>query len=122
MQTNLEKQSIEIRQDTIVRNDYNKSDVYSANHKDALSDGDIKGKGTGHGGHTHTVPDSNKPKSINYSTFDTKNGGNVYDIEGYKGKGGRNFLTNISKYNKENEYGAHMIDTSANLADGQIII
>ena len=28
----------------------------------------------------------------------------------------------ISKYNSENEYGAHMVDTRANLADGQIII
>ena len=122
MQTCLEKKGIETRNETIIRNDYNKTDIYSDTHKDALSDGDIKGKGTGFGGHTHSVPDCNKPSSINYSTFDTENGGGLYDIEGRNGKGGRNFLMNISKYNSENEYGVHIIDTSANLADGQIII
>lgn len=122
MQTSLEKKAIELRQELKVRNDYDKSDIYSITHKDALSDGDIKGKGTGHGGHTHSIPDSNKPNAINYSTFDTNGGGNLYDIDGFKGKGGRNFLTTISKYNKENEYGINSVDTSANLADGQIII
>ena len=122
MQTSLEKKAIELRQESKVRNDYDKSDVYSITHKDALSDGDIKGKGTGHGGHTHSIPDANKPSTINYGTFDTNGGGNLYDIDGVKGKGGRNFLTTISKYNKENEYGINSIDTSANLSDGQIII
>lgn len=122
MQTCLEKKGIDSRNETIVRNDYNKTDEYSETHKDALSDGDVLGKGTGHGGHIHTTPDCNKPSAINYSTFDTNNGGGLYDIEGRNGKGGRNFLMNISKYNSENEYGAHMIDTRANLADGQIII
>jgi hypothetical protein len=122
MQTCLEKKGIETRNETIIRNDYNRNDAYSVTHKDALSDGDVKGKGTGHGGHTHSIPDCNKPSSINYSSFDTNNGGGLYDIEGRGNKGGRNFLTTISKYNKNNEYGAHMIDTSANLADGQIII
>ena len=122
MQTFLEKKAIDLRQEANVRNDYEKNDVYSINHKDAISDGDVKGKGTGHGGHTHTMPDQNKLSAINYSTFDTNGGGNVYDIEGFKGKGGRNFLTTISKYSKENEYGVNSVDTSANLADGQIII
>lgn len=122
MQTFLEKKAIELRQETKVRNDYDKADVYSSIHKDAISDGDVKGKGTSHGGHTHSIPDSNKPNAINYSTFDTNGGGGLYDIEGFNGKGGRTFLSNISKYNKGYEYGANLIDTSANLADGQIII
>lgn len=122
MQTCLEKKGIDSRNETIVRNDYNISDVYSDTHKDAMSDGDALGKGTGHGGHVHSIPDCNKPSAINYSNFDTENGGGIYDIEGRNGKGGRNFLKTISKYSSINEYGAHMVDTSANLADGQIII
>jgi hypothetical protein len=122
MQTCLEKKGIETRNEVLVRNDYNRTDEYSEKHSDALSDGDILGKGTGRGGHTHSIPDCNKPSAINYSTFDTNNGGGKYDIEGRNGKGGRLFLENISKYNKNNEYGAHLVDTSANLADGQILI
>ena len=122
MQTYLEKQGIDSRNELSVRNDYNKSDEYSAIHKDALSNGDIRGKGTGHGGHTHTIPSQEKPRAIDYSTFNAGNAGNVYDIEGRNGIGGRKFLQTISKYNEEMEYGAHMIDTSANTADGQIIL
>ena len=47
-------------------------------------------------------------------------GGGLYDIEGRNGVGGRRFLMNISKYNANNEYGVNSVDTSANLADGQI--
>lgn len=122
MQTCLEKKGIESRNETIVRNDYNKSEEYKDTHIDALSDGDVKGKGTGHGGHTHSIPDCNKPSAINYGSFNTENGGGLYDIEGRNGVGGRNFLKTISKYSGENEYGAHMIDTRANMIDGQISI
>jgi hypothetical protein len=122
MQSCLEKKGIDARSESIVRNDYNKSDVYTETHPNAISDGDVKGKGTGHGGHTHSIPDCNKPSAINYGSLSTDSGGGLYDIEGRNGKGGRNFLKTISKYSKENEYGAHMIDTSANLVDGQIII
>lgn len=122
MQTYLEKQGIESRNAQSVNNDYIKSDEYSAIHKDAISDGDSRGKGTGFGGHTHVIPNHNKSKAIDYSTFSVGDGGNIYDIEGRNGNGGRNFLQTISLYNEEMEYGAHMIDTSANKADGQIII
>lgn len=122
MQTCLEKTGIEKRAESIVRNDYNIADEYSVNHKDALSDGDPQGKGTGHGGHTHSIPDCSKPSSISYSNFDTENGGGLYDIEGRNGIGGRRFLQNINKYGPNNEYGANMIDTSANVADGQIVL
>lgn len=122
MQTYLEKKGIESRSKTLIRNEYNREDVYSVNHKNALSDGDYKGKGTGEGGHTHSMPDQSKPSVINYSNFNTKDGGNTYDVDGYNGIGGRKFLQSISKYNIENPYGAHLIDTSVNLVDGQIII
>lgn len=120
MQTCLEKKGIESRGETLVRNDYNRTDEYSVLHTNTLSNGDPKGKGTGIGGHTHSVPDCAKPSSIDYSNFDTTNGGGLYDIEGRNGVGGRNFLMNISRYNAQHEYGINSIDTSANLADGQI--
>ena len=41
-------------------------------------------------------------------------------FKGRNGVGGRRFLMNISKYNANNEYGVNSVDTSANLADGQI--
>ena len=122
MQTCLEKKGIEAREKNTVRSDYNKNDIYSESHENALSNGDSKGKGTGKGGHTHSLPNCNKPSAIDYSTFSTENGGGLYDIEGKNGKGGRKFLQNISLYNPGNEYGINSIDTSANLADGQIII
>ena len=124
-QTCLEKIGIEKRHDTIVKNDYNIEDQYSQLHKDALSDGDPLGKGSGHGGHTHYVPDCNKPSSMmDYSNFDTEssNIGGSYDINGRNGVGGRNFLKTISIYNEENQYGPNLIDTTANVQDGQIII
>lgn len=120
MQTCLEKKGIEARQETLVRNDYNRSDEYSILHSDAISNGDPLGKGTGIGGHTHSTPDCNKPTAIDYSNFDTFGGGGLYDIEGRNGVGGRNFLKNISVYNAQNEYGINSVDTSANLSDGQV--
>lgn len=121
MQTCLEKTGIVKRNETIVRNDYTITDDYTPLHVDALSTGDPQGKGTGRGGHTHSTPDCNKPSSISYENFDTsERAGGLYDIEGRNGVGGRNFLMNISKYNAENAYGEHSVDTSANLADGQI--
>ena len=122
MQTYLEQKGIETRRDTLVRNDYTKDDIYNENHEDALSDGGVKGKGTGKGGHVHTIPNHSKPSTIDYGKFDTNGGGGLYDIKGRNGVGGREFLTTISLYGPQNEYGAHMIDMSANLVDGQIMI
>jgi hypothetical protein len=122
MQTCLEKKGIEARHESLVRNDYNLNDEYTSTHPNALSDGDPKGKGTGHGGHTYSVPDCNRPTSIDYSNFDTENGGGLYDIEGRNGNGGRNFLITINNYNKENPYGANLVDTTLNVSDGQIRI
>jgi hypothetical protein len=122
MQTCLEVKGIEARNESLIRNDYTRMDEYSALHSDALSNGDPLGKGTGHGGHTHSVPDCTRPSSIDYSNFDTENAGGLYDIEGRNGVGGRNFLKTISVYNEEYEYGANLVNTSANVADGQIVI
>jgi len=123
MQTCLETKGISARNDSLVRNDYTRVNEYSAIHPDAISNGDPQGKGTGHGGHTHSVPDCTAPSTINYSNFDTVNaGGGLYDIAGRNGVGGRTFLKNISVYNETYEYGANLVDTTLNVQDGQIVI
>ena len=85
-----------------------------------MSDGDVHGKGTGHGGHTHYLPDCNKPTStIDYSNFDTLNGGGLYDIEGRNDVGGRKKAINSSLYNHEKQYSANLVNTEINLRQGQ---
>lgn len=122
-QTCLEAKGITERQTEITRSDYNIENQYSATHKDALSDGDIQGKGTGHGGHTHWLPNcSNSQSKIDYSNFDTENGGGCLDIKGYNGVGGRERAMASSLYNKENPYSANLIDTTANRDDGQYYV
>ena len=119
-QTCLEKRGMEERHEEITRSDYNIEDQYGPTHKDAISDGDPQGKGTGHGGHTHFLPDCTKPTTtINYSNFDSENGGGYYDIKGRNGISGRERALAISLYNKEIQYGPTLVDTSANVAEGQ---
>lgn len=122
-QTCLEKRGMEERHEEITRSDYNINNPYSETHKDALSDGDAQGKGTGHGGHTHFLPDCTKPTTtIDYSNFDTQNGGGCFDIEGRNGISGRNRAMATSMYNKENEYGAKLVNTEANVNEGQYFV
>ena len=120
-QTCLEKQGINARHEQTVRSDYNIEDQYSATHKDAVSDGDALGKGTLAGGHTHWLPscDGTANNRINYSNFDTANGGGLYDIDGRNGIGGRKRALASSLYNQEAQYGATSVDTTANVNDGQ---
>ena len=121
----LEVQGVEARENNLLKreNNYSEEIKYSANHIDAISNGDPRGKGTNSGSHSHSVPDcSLGNKGINYKNFDTHNFDNTggeYDMEGYKGIGGRNFLMTISKYSKENEYGKNSIDIS-NTIKGQV--
>ena len=122
MQTCLEVKGIESRTNLITRNDYTRNEEYSAMHPDALATGDPQGKGTGHGGHLHSIPDCTAPSTISYSNFDTENAGGLYDIEGRNGVGGRNFLKNISMFNEATPYTLNYVDTTANVADGQIVI
>lgn len=120
MQSCLEKKAIEERHNEIVRSDYNIENQYSSTHKDAISDGDAQGKGTRHGGHTHYLPDCNKPSTtIDYSNFDTSNGGGLYDIEGRNDVGGRKRAIASSLYNSENQYSANLVNTEINVRDGQ---
>ena len=122
-QTCLEKRGMEERHEEITRSDYNIENQYGPTHPDAISDGDPQGKGTGHGGHTHFLPDCTKPTTtINYSNFDSENGGGYYDIKGRNGISGRERALAISLYNKEIQYGPTLVDTSANVADGQYYV
>ena len=121
--TCLESRGMEERHNEIVRNDYTIDDQYGPTHPDALSDGDPQGKGTGHGGHTAWLPDCNLPIGyINYSNFDTQNGGGLYDIEGRNDIGGRNRAMASSLYNQEFQYGLSLINTMANINDGQVVV
>ena len=120
MQSKLEKVGIDERMSETLKSDYNKNTQYSSTHNDALSNGDALGKGTKHGGHTHFLPDSSKPSTtIDYSNFDTENGGGKYDIEGRNDVGGRKKMLSYSLYNKENPYGAHLIESEENQRQGQ---
>lgn len=123
-QTCLEKRGMDERQTEITRSDYNIENQYSATHQDALSDSNSPlGKGTGHGGHTHWLPDCTKPTTtINYSNFDTFNGGGCYDINGRNGIGGRERALANSLYTMDNPYSSTLIDTSANVEDGQFVV
>ena len=121
--TCLEARGMEERHVEIARNDYNIEDQYSVIHPDALSDGDPQGKGTGHGGHSAWLPDCSLPKNfINYSNFDTRNGGGSYDIDGRNDISGRKRAMASSLYNNEVEYGLSLINTVANVVDGQVVV
>lgn len=123
MQSCLEKRAIDERNTEIVRSDYNSSDQYSATHKDAISDGDAQGKGTQHCGHTAWLPDCSKPLNmIDYSNFDTFNGGGYYDIEGRNDIGGRKRAMVNQLYNSENQYSANLINTEENRNAGQYVM
>lgn len=123
MQSCLEKRAIDERNTEIVRSDYNSSDQYSATHKDAISDGDAQGKGTQHGGHTAWLPDCSKPLNmIDYSNFDTFNGGGYYDIEGRNDIGGRKRAMVNQLYNSENQYSVNLINTEENRNAGQYVM
>jgi hypothetical protein len=125
-QTNLEKKGIESRDKSIISNDFNKTIEYNERHEDAISDASKKdkplGKGTGHGGHTHSIPDASRPSTPDYSNFDTFNGGGSYDIHGRNDKGGRIRLMTYNLYGPNNSYLSTPIDSTVNSADGQVII
>ena len=122
-QSCLEKRGIEERGNETGRSDYNANDPYGPTHPDAMSDGDPQGKGTGHGGHNAWLPDCTKPTNmIDYSNFDTFNGGGEYDIHGRNDVGGRERSLARSMYNAENAYGADLVNTAENVAQGQYYI
>ena len=100
----LEEAAIQQRSTLIPLNGYNSSDVsqnYTAGHSNALSDGDLKGKGTG----VH---------------LDTTNGGGDFDINGNPSIVGSGRIQNqvINQFDQDNGY--QHPDTSGNV--GQVVI
>lgn len=120
MQSCLEKVSIDQRHIQMTRSDYNRNNPYSGLHNDALATGDMQGKGTKHGGHTHWLPNCNGTLGvINYSNFDTaasSGAGNKTDNEARQKSMGR------SLYNSNNPYSALLVDTSQNVREGQYVM
>ena len=71
-------------------------------------------------GHSHWLPSCDKPTTtIDYSNFDTLNGGGLYDIEGRNDIGGRKKAMVSSLYNPEYQYGSNLVNTEENLRQGQ---
>ncbi len=107
------------RHEEIARNDYNSIDQYNKNHPDALSNGDAQGKGSGHQGHTHWLPNCNGELGvIDYRNFDTdieSNIGNCNDVAMRMRSLAR------SLYNHNTVYGETLIDRSNNIAEGQYV-
>jgi hypothetical protein len=121
-QSKLESEAIDKRHELEVISDYQKgTNEYNESHKDALSNGDPRGKGTGIA-MGYSIPGQSTSKGINYSNVNTTDGGGQYDIEGRNGVGGRVYLENINLYNHENSYGVDSVDTSKNRAEGQFIV
>lgn len=130
MQSNLEKVGFERRNEhELIRNTIKKSNPYSAEHDTAMwHEGDETkplGKGTGTGGHQHSIPmDYNEmTKNQMRPQIDVENGGGAYDINGRPGVGGgRKWLQTINKYDANNRYDINSIDTEKNIEDGQFVI
>lgn len=120
MRSCLEIVSMEERHRELLKNEYNPNNEYTNSHPDALNidNGDDKrGKGTGSSGHSHWLPDcSGQLGVINYSNFDTDvsfHAGNRSDNDA------RTQSMTRSLYSKEKEYSLALVDTSANVAEGQ---
>lgn len=129
-QSRLENLSITKRDSLVINNEYDKNDVYNETHKDALSDGDVKGKGNGIS-MGYAIPDTEsfsisetgiRTQRMNYSTVIAKESenskiGGKMDRDGNPDipKSGRKGLLTINKYNEENQYGADLIDTKENI-------
>ena len=118
MQSCLEYVSMEQRHIQETRSDYQRDNQYSALHPDALASSG-NGKGTGHGGHSHWLPNCRGTiNQINYSNFDTaisSGAGNDCD------NAARNKALSRSLYNENNAYSLFSVDTSRNVREGQFV-
>jgi hypothetical protein len=115
-QSNLEKIGFESRKEQLVKNNITKEKPYSE---------DNIGKGSGYGGHLHSVPQEYDELTKNKikPQIDTENGGDSYDINGRPGvDGGRKWLQKINLYGPTNKYGIDSIDMDSNIEEGQYFI
>ena len=130
-QSNLEKIGFERRNEhELLRNDIQKEQPYAPNHDKAMWHGENDathplGKGTGTGGHQHTLPKeyNEQTKNAPSNQIDIENGGGSYDINGRPGvDGGRKWLMTMNIYDKINKYGIESINTEANIENGQYFV
>lgn len=123
--SNLEKKGSERRNVELLRNDYERNNEYSSEHEDALTHDDEThpfGKGTGEGGHKYSIPNANlSPYMMDYSNFNTQDGGGSYDKYGRNGIGGRRKLQSINLYGPDNEYGKDSVSISSDII-GQYVV
>lgn len=135
-QSRLENIAISKRDSLIIKNEYSEIEgkEYNETHPDALSDGDVNGKGNGIS-MGYAIPEADgfyissegvRVQKINYSTIVThENGENTiggeYDRNGNPSikKSGRNGLMNINKFSPDSEYGEDSVDTTENILLGQ---
>ena len=125
-QSCLEKIGIEQRHISQARSEYTRGDnEYSETHPNALATGDARGKGTGGGGMSFWLPDCSSfitaglVSQFRFDDFDTaleSNPGNSTDQEARRTSLAR------SMYNGETQYSAQLIDTSANVREGQYVM
>lgn len=118
VQSCLEYVSMDQRRIQEARSDYQRDNEYSALHPDALASSG-NGKGTGHGGHSHWLPNCRGTIGVfNYSNFDTaisSGAGNDCDNVAREKSLAR------SLYNDSNVYSALLVDTSRNVREGQFV-
>ena len=118
MQSCLEFVSMDARHIQEARSDYQRNNQYSATHPDALASSG-NGKGTGHGGHTHWLPNCRgKLGGIDYRNFDTNidsGAGNDCD------NAARTRSLARSLYNGGNIYSSLLVDTTRNVREGQFV-
>lgn len=117
-QTRLEIDSIANREESFAREDYNNLNEYGASNPDAIAtDGQIIGKGTGGSGYHDWLPyyeNKNGRNTIDYSNFTSDD-----TVGGCLDKAARKKAEARSIYNKDTEYGANLIKTDINVANGQ---
>lgn len=121
-QSCLEILSIKERHDEIIRNDYSREDPYNAQHKDALADGDSQGKGTGAGGTRHWLPDCGSFMGVStfrFDDFDTAPSSHAGNGDDNKARN-ESFVRSL--YTAENNYYDRVLDTSANVREGQYVV
>ena len=141
-QTCLEHIGLTHRPVLLNKNEYQnlEGEIYNVDHPNAIADGDGRGRGTQHGGHSHSVPDCSIAEYIgeHYQSpidpqIDTYHrsgpagtgAGDCIDVHGLPGSispSGRNRLLAINHYDQENMYGLDYVNTQRNVEDGQFVV
>lgn len=124
-QSCLEQIGIEQRHISQARSEYTRENQYDVNHVNAKATGDMKGKGTNGGGMSFWLPDCGSfitaglISKFRFDDFDTaldSDPGCSTDQEARKTSLAR------SMYNGETQYTAALVDTSANVREGQYVM